>query len=509
MSLAYIARNRYFKDHKEQDTYRYLTNMTFTSDRTNWERLYTYLSKQEIVPAGRILSNCLKPRPYKAMINCSSVRPQDNIESWGDTIKNVILGSKFGIGFGIDGSLIRAKGSKLKSGLGRCGGVMGLFHALNEAIRSIIQENDRHGALLAQLSYDHPDIHDFINAKIWSKDILEAKKKDIKTIASFDHMNLSVYIDNLRYLNTQSFRNMVDHAIKYGDPGFIFNFINTEQEYNLRNACAEACFRNPLNSCILGAVNLAKISSLDHLYHTVFCLTCLLIRVQEETDTPTKEFENAKNEDPQVGVGLMGLHEWLICRGYPWEPNLELTDWLETYVIATEDARDYMHKRGSSFFNKLRSCQPTGTTSLLGETSAGVDPIYSLAYERRYYDNGEYKRVVTNDVVIQKLYDKGVDVSKIETAHEIDFIKRLEMQTYLQIYIDQAISTTINLPEEVKVDDIIGAVRRFAPGLKGLTLYCDGTHGGQVFTPCTFDTGNKKESFVNICSLTDGGGCGD
>lgn len=516
MSLKEVVQQRYFtkkdSDSKvssesvkeiEESTYKYLAELVPSSRALG---ILRQLKEYKIVPAGRILSNCLKPHPYKHMVNCSAVHVKDTLESWCKTNTDIVLGSKCGIGFGIDCSDVRPGGSLLSSGLGRAGGVMAKFHYDNEAIRSVIQCNDRHGALLASLRYDHPEIFEFINSKNWPVEIRKAKEKDIKAHAPYDHMNLSVYIDDLEFIKTQAFYNMVDHAVKYGDPGFIFNW--NDPEYRFRNACTEAIFRIPLNSCVLGGVNWANIKNIDEFYSCVFNLTCLLIVIQLITDVPTEEFRKAKTEDPQVGVGIMGFHEWLTLRGYGWELNSELEDWLITYQIATEDANDFMVSRGFSRMNKLRSLQPTGTTSLLAETSAGVDPIYAKAYRRSYYEHGEYKSTSTNDVVIQKLHDSGIDVSGIKTAHEIDIVARLKMQSFLQKYVDQAISTTINLPASTEVEDIIDPIVEYAPKLKGLTLYRDGTHHGQVLVPQDFNTDVKKTSYIDVCKLSDGGGCG-
>ena len=143
-----------------------------------------------------------------------------------------------------------------------------------------------------------------------------------------------------------------------------------------------------------------------------------------------------------------------------------------------------------------------------------------MAYKRRYLTNGiDWKFEYVIDNTAKVLIDEdGIDPDSIETAAEMaqDPERRIKFQADVQDYVDMAISSTLNLPEwgsEVncaeKVDYMAGIVAKYAPRLRGLTFYPDGSRGGQPLTMVPYSEAQGQEGIVyednDACK---GGVCG-
>jgi ribonucleoside-diphosphate reductase alpha chain len=148
-----------------------------------------------------------------------------------------------------------------------------------------------------------------------------------------------------------------------------------------------------------------------------------------------------------------------------------------------------------------------------------------VAYKRRYLKNGtEWHYQFEVDGTARQLIDLyDADPAKIESAIDLaaDPERRIKMQADVQDYVDQAISSTLNLPSwgtELNNEDTVGKFAdlfaRYAPRLRGLTCYPDGARGGQPLTPVPYEDAVKKqgeefiETYTDVCSLTGGGTCG-
>jgi ribonucleoside-diphosphate reductase alpha chain len=204
----------------------------------------------------------------------------------------------------------------------------------------------------------------------------------------------------------------------------------------------------------------------------------------------------------------MGVHEWLLQRGYKYEMNDELKEWLKVYRDESKRSADVHCDR--LFLSRpkgYRAIAPTGTISILaGPTTSGSEPLFSLSHRRRYLAGGnrwKYQYVVDNTA--QALIDKGVDPDSIETAIDLaaDPERRIKFQFDMQKYVDHAISSTINLPEwgselnnESKVEEFAKMVHKYAHGLRGLTFYPSGARGGQPLTPVPYEEALAKRGVV-------------
>jgi ribonucleoside-diphosphate reductase alpha chain len=291
-----------------------------------------------------------------------------------------------------------------------------------------------------------------------------------------------------------------------GEPGFSFNFGEKENE-TLRNACTEITSEDDSDVCNLGSVNLANIDSIEEFGEVVGLaskfLVCGLIRAQ----LPYEKVEEVRQKNSRIGLGLMGMHEWLLKRGYKYEMVDELKQWMKTYERESKRSADAHCDR--LFLNRpkgYRAIAPTGTISILAGTTSGVEPIYAVAYRRRYLADGtRWKHQFVVDGTAQELIDSGIKPDKIESAVDLAFDpeRRVKFQYELQKNVDHAISSTLNLPawgtesnNEDTVVDFQKIIANYAPGLRGLTVYPDGARGGQPITSVPYEEAHSKRGVV-------------
>jgi len=137
----------------------------------------------------------------------------------------------------------------------------------------------------------------------------------------------------------------------------------------------------------------------------------------------------------------------------------------------------------------LLTIAPTGTTSIVAGTSSGIEPVFSPGYKRRYYadveDSNErqIKEEIVIDPLFQTLYEEGYDLSSFVSAHEISVEDHLRMQIIVQKHIDNAVSKTINLPQDYPVEKYGKLLLKYAPMCKGTTVYRSGSRGNEPLVP--------------------------
>jgi len=159
----------------------------------------------------------------------------------------------------------------------------------------------------------------------------------------------------------------------------------------------------------------------------------------------------------------------------------------------------------------MRNCAvltiaPTGTTSILAGTSSGIEPVFAAGYLRRYYANSKSsnERVLKEEIIIdpmfEQMYNEGVDVSAFISAHEISVEEHLKMQVSVQKHIDNAVSKTINIPQDYDFEKYGELLLKYAPKLKGTTVYRSGSRGNEPLTPLTAEEAiqhlTKKEEVL-------------
>lgn len=483
------------------------------------DQLKSYISDFKFLPGGRYIYYAGRQASFYN--NCYLLKgEEDTREEWGNLTKRASDCLMSGGGIGVDYSVFRPSGAPLGRTGGEASGPIPLMHSINEIGRNVMQGGSRRSAIYASLNWRHKDAEAFLSMKDWHNmnltddvTVADAKMYNFNAYAPLDMTNVSLNYDNAfldRIQNGQLppiFIENVRQAMKTGEPGFSFNFGDKENE-TLRNACTEVTSEDDSDVCNLGSVNMAACSNIDEFRDVVRLASGFLVCGTITADLPYAKVYEVRRKNRRLGLGLMGIHEWLLQRGYKYEMVPELRQWLEIYREESERAANSLCDRLSvSRPVAYRAIAPTGSIGILAGTTTGIEPLFAVAYKRRYLTGGQkwkYEYVVdsTAEAIIQQT---GISPDKIETSLSLatDYERRLAFQADVQDYVDMSISSTINVPEwgseannEDKVEEVARVLAKYAPRLRGFTVYPDGARGGQPLSIVDYKEAKKHEGVV-------------
>lgn len=490
------------------------------------------ISKKQFIPGGRYLY--ASGRPFHQVQNCLLLRAEDSREGWADLMQKSTMALMTGAGIGVDYSQIRPEGKIIRKTGGVATGPIALMQMLNEAGRGVMQGGSRRSAIWAGLNWKHADAHKFVTMKNWIPEVRSLKDKDFNFPATMDGTNISIQLDDEffkayhnekhpHHTQAQSiYWAVVRQMLKTAEPGFSVDVGENAGE-TLRNACTEVCSSDDSDICNLGSINMANIGSLSEMKKVTELATLFLLAGTVYSHVPYAKVDEVRTKNRRLGLGLMGLHEWLMVRGMKYGPDPVLQEYLEIYATSTDIAARYAAKYDISAPVKTRAIAPTGTIGIVAETTTGIEPIFCVAYKRRYKkgsDMNAFQYVV--DPTAKKLIDKGVNPEHIEDAYVLadDVERRIGFQAWVQKYVDHSISSTINLPSwgseknnDNTVRDFGNMLINYLPSLRGITCYPDGARGGQPLTPVRYLTASKHIGEVfyesaDICEISKAGSCG-
>lgn len=489
------------------------------------------IAERKFIPGGRYLYAA--GRPFHQVQNCLLLRAGDSREDWADLLQKASMALMTGAGIGVDYSDVRCKGSKIRKTGGVASGPTALMKILNETGREIMQGGSRRSAIWAGLNWSHKDVTEFATMKNWPQAIRELKEKDFNFPAPMDGTNISVILDDEFFRAYHNERHrlhshahnvywlVVRQMLKTAEPGFSIDVTDNSGE-SLRNACTEVTSRDDSDICNLGSINMARITSPEDMAAAVDLATAFLLAGTVYSDVPYAKVDSIRTKNRRLGLGIMGLHEWLLLRGKKYGPDEELAKYLSIYATSTEVAAQYAEKWDLSAPVKTRAIAPTGTIGIIAETTTGIEPVFCVAYKRRYLKGQVWNYQYVIDPTAKRLIDSGVNPDLIEDAYSLaeDVERRVEFQAWVQQYVDHSISSTINLPawgSQINNDSTVqtfgNMLIKYLPKLRGITCYPDGARGGQPLTPVKYATAVRHvgEVFVeatDICDITKGGSCG-
>jgi ribonucleoside-diphosphate reductase alpha chain len=501
-------------------------------------------TNMEFIAGGRYLYYC--GRPFKAFNNCYLLRSEDDSrEDWANLSWKAESCLMTGGGIGNDYTKYRAKGSIINRTGGTASGPISKMKMINEIGREVMQGGSRRSAIYASLNWLHPDVNEFLHCKDWysmpvsgaydekgnNLTIGQLKEKDFNYPAPLDMTNISLNYDDkfLEELSKGSlpvtFVENCRQALKTGEPGFSFNF-GKKQNETLRNACTEVTSEDDSDVCNLASINMAKIDNIERFKQVVELVSKFLLCGTMVADLPYDKVYKVREKNRRLGLGLMGVHEWLLKRNYKYEVTPEMHDWLKIYKDFSEiSANELAEKLNINKPVAYRAIAPTGTIGIMAGTTTGIEPLFAVAYKRRYLKGQKewhYQYVIdgTAKILIQTY---GLNPNDIETAIDLakDPERRIKFQADIQDYVDMSISSTINLPKwgtelnnDTKVLDFAKILAKYAHRLRGFTCYPDGSRGGQPLTPVSYEEAKSnegkefKEEFHDICDISGGGTCG-
>ncbi|NVJ84696.1 MAG: adenosylcobalamin-dependent ribonucleoside-diphosphate reductase [Algoriphagus sp.] len=511
------------------------------------EQFFKMMSELDFLPNSTTLMNA--GTGYGQLSACFVLPIRDSLGGIFDTLKMAALVQQKGGGTGFNFSKLRPKGDRVSKHGGTSSGPVSFLELFNFSSDHVKQGGKRLGANMGILNVDHPDIFEFIR--------LGSNENRVR------HFNLSVGISDrfMNHLETNKpwslvnprigqvlnqvspkaiWDELVFRAWESGNPGVIFlDTINSKNptpnqgEIQATNPCGEVPLL-PYESCNLGSINLSHFlkkekgiqqPDWEKLGAVISQAIRFLDNVIEVNHFPNAKIKKATLSNRKIGLGVMGWADFLIQLGIPYasQEAVDLGAELMQFINerSYQASQELAKKRGSfpawdqSVFAPstpirnatLTSIAPTGTISLIADTSSSIEPLFALAFERRNVLGKQtlpsvqpqvltylkQKGLFTNEL-LEKITHAGSCAGCKElseevraillTATEIDPIWHLKHQVAFQNYTDNAVSKTINLPATTTPEEV-GEIylKAWKLGAKGITVFRTGSGREQMLYP--------------------------
>ena len=483
-------------------------------DSETKEKIYGFMVDRKFIPGGRYLYSA--GRSFHQVNNCFLFRAEDTREGWADLMQKTTSALLTGGGIGVDYSGIRHEGALIKRTGGFCTGPISLMEMVNESGRHVMQGGQRRSAIWAGLNWSHKDIYKFIHLKDHSPELKAMKEKNLDFRLPMELTNISVIYDTEFFVAVENKKHEkheeamkvwienCKQAFATAEPGMGFNFMRDAE--SLRNACTEVVSEDDSDKCNLGTVWMNRCESKEEFAEVVKFGTLFLLCGGIYSDVPTEKIKEIGLRNNRIGLGLGGMHEWLMLRGHKYQCVPELHKWLATYKRESDSAAFVGAKQlGVAVPKGVRAIAPTGTIGIIAETTTGIEPLFCKAYKRRYRagNEGTWKYQYVVDGAVKRLLEKGVKMEDIQDSYDISFKDRVKFQADVQQYVDMAISSTCNMPawgsvqnNEDTVKEHAMTLLKYAKRLRGFTVYPDGCRGGQPLTSVPLDEALANEGIV-------------
>ena len=447
------------------------------------ETLFKLFSESVFLPNSPTLANVGSNRGGCSA--CYVLPLEDSVEGiYRTAYHQAKVHAAFG-GTGFDLSVIRPRGDPISSSGGEACGPCAVLEFLNQSAHLIRQGGKREGANMGILYDDHPDLDEFISYK------------DSRPYIKHFNISVGVHTDQVSDIDRNDLLyRIAEHSHATGDPGIIFvDRLNSSNRHvdefgsiRATNPCGEQPLR-PYECCNLGSLNLSKfVTNGEFDFYTfkeaVGIAIRTLDRVIDINNYPLEEIREATLRTRKIGLGVMGWADALILMGISYQSNeaLDLIHKIGQALQAT--ALDVSTELGDLLGNytsgdrrneNLITIAPTGTLSYFAACSGGIEPNFGWDIVRET-EAGE-------TVIKHPLYAKYIQGSILEkdTAHSVSPYWQIEHQATWQLYVDNAVSKTINLPESVDIHTIYNAYcMAYERNCKGVTIYRDGSKSQQT-----------------------------
>lgn len=520
---------------------------TATDAKATEQAFLEVMTRLEFLPNSPTLMNA--GRNLAQLSACFVLPIEDSMESIFGTLADTALIQKSGGGTGFSFSRLRPKEDTIQSTQGESSGPVSFMRLYNFATEVTRLGGKRAGANMAILRVDHPDIEEFIAAKTnplelntfnISVAVTDEFMEKVRTGGDYDLINPRTGISTGKLNAQMVFNRIVESAWRNGEPGVIFvDRINRDNPtpdlgpIESTNPCGEQPLL-PYESCVLGSINLARFQrdgrvDYERLKGVVAIGVHFLDNIIDKSEFPIPQIKLKTAGNRKIGLGVMGWADLLLKLGVPYNSAaaLDLADEVMSFIsreaiqasIALARSRGPFPRWGMESIYQgasqpprrnatVTTIAPTGTISLIANCSSGIEPIYSIAYERLSFgsdrmlfmhplfaqyatDQGFYSepliREVTRNGSLHDLPDVPAEAKRLfVTTHDIAPEWHVRVQAAFQKHIDAAVSKTINFPASATVADVEQAyLMAFELGCKGITIYRDGSREQQVLSTQT------------------------
>jgi ribonucleoside-diphosphate reductase alpha chain len=531
--------------------------------RQQWaQAFYEALADYKFLPAGRILAGAGTARAV-TLFNCFVMGTlDDSIDGIFAGLKEAALTLQQGGGIGHDFSTLRPKGARVEGVGADASGPLSFMDVWDSMCRTIMSAGARRGAMMATMRCDHPDIEDFITAKqnatrlrnfnlsvLVTDAFMEAVKRDDEWALEFGGV---IY----RRLQARALWERIMRATyDAAEPGVIFidrinkaNNLSYVETIRATNPCGEQPLP-PYGACLLGSLNLTRFITEpfkpgarldeDALTKCAAVAVRMMDNVVDVSRFPLPAQQHEAKSKRRIGLGLTGLADALAMVGLTygsgpaaemagrWMGLIERAAYEASVALAIEkgafplfDASVYLtsgHVRGLPESLRTRiaahgirnalltSIAPTGTISLYaGNISSGIEPIFSLAYERKVLmPDGSRRSEMVEDYAVRLFRalhgEDAVLPASFITVQDLSPRDHLIMQAAVQRHVDSSISKTVNCPEDISYADFQAIYEEaYDLGLKGCTTYRPNAITGSVLSvpeaPKPVEAGNGSRA---------------
>lgn len=462
-------------------------------------RFAEQLRSGKFMPGGRFWYG--SGRKVQQTMNCYVAPVEDAIEGWGKLMADVATISARGGGVGINFSPIRPRGYPISGMGGTTTGAVSLMKIVNAIGEEIKDGGGRRAALMFCLDINHPDVEEFLDAKM---EVGEISNANISVMIPAD-MPTEKFVEMVRENGQiplmfnglpdklgrslgarELWEWLVGNAWDKGEPGLLnwylvqkMNNIGYVRDLIATNPCGEQPLSGHSNCCLghlvlprfvsNGAVNWAELDE------SVRLAVRFLDNAIDVAAFPIPENEKVAREERRIGLGVMGLHTMLLDLGMKYDSpeafkfvdklmsTIKNTAYDASINLAIEKGPFplYDPKMLDGGFVKtlkpgikhkirehgIRNCclltvAPTGTTSMVQGVTGGIEPVFSPVYirRRRVVDKKQRDTLVETLVVSEEYLDHP---EIVQGAYDIHPRAHMEMQKIVQKHVDSAVSKCV------------------------------------------------------------------